>query len=385
MRIDEILKRKAEIRSLLSSGAENLDIDGLTEEVRKLNNEEAEIRKKAEKEAALRSAVSPADVEEIRKSKAKEAPAAPAEIRNTPAYINAYANYLKTGKDAECRAMLSGNAASGTVPVPSMVEDRIRHAWDNEPIMNLVPKTYVPGNLKIGFEKSASDAVAHAEGAAAPTEGENKLGVVTLVPGTIMKWITVSDEALALTGEAFLSYVLDELAAKIAKKAANDLVAKIVASPTVSSDTAPAVAQLAVAALAATTVAEAIGKLSDEVTNPVIIMNKGSYAAFKAVQYANGYAVDVFEGCTPLFNNSLPTFADAASGKCFAIVGGLAEGTQANFPNGDNVNVLIDEVTLAEKGLVKIVGKELVGTGVVAPFAFTQLCKPAAATPGAGG
>ena len=374
MRIDEILNRKAEIRSLLDSGAENLDIDGLTEEVRKLNNEEAEIRKKAEKEAALRSAVSPADAAEIRRSKEKEVPAMHNEVRNSPAYINAYANYLKTGKDAECRAMLTGNATGGTVPVPAMVEDRIRHAWDNEPIMSLVPKTYVPGNLKIGFEKSASDAAAHAEGAAAPAEGENKLGVVTMVPETIMKWITVSDEALALTGEAFLNYVLDELAQKIAKKAANDLVAKIVASPEASTDTAPAVAKLTVTKLATTTVAEAIGKLSDEVANPVIIMNKASYAPFKAVQYANGYAVDVFEGCTPLFNNSLPTFADAKGGKCFAIVGGLAEGTQANFPAGDSVNILIDEVTLAEQGLVKIVGKELLASAVVAPFAFVQLC-----------
>ena len=286
MRIDEILNRKAEIRSLLDSGAENLDIDGLTEEVRKLNDEEAEIRKKAAKEAALRSAVSPADAAEIRRSKEKEVPAMHNEVRNSPAYINAYANYLKTGKDAECRAMLTGNATGGTVPVPAMVEDRIRHAWDNEPIMGLVPKTQVPGNLKIGFEKSASDAAAHAEGAAAPAEGENKLGVVTMVPETIMKWITVSDEALALTGEAFLNYVLDGLAQKIAKKAANDLVAKIVASPEASTDTAPAVAKLTVTKLAATTVAEAIGKLSDEVANPVIIMNKASYAAFKAVQYA---------------------------------------------------------------------------------------------------
>lgn len=375
MRIDEILNRKAEIRSLLDSGAENLDIDGLTEEVRKLNNEEAEIRKKAEKEAALRSAVSPADAAEIRKNKAKETTTAPAEIRNSPAYINAYANYLKTGKDTECRAMLTGNATSGTVPVPTMVEDRIRHAWDDEPIMSRVPKTYVPGNLKIGFEKSASDAVAHAEGATAPAEGDNKLGAVTLVPGTVMKWITVSDEAMALTGEAFLNYILDELARKIAKKAANDLVAKIMASPATSSDTAPAVEKLTVAALAATTVAEAIGKLSDEAANPVIIMNKGSYAAFKAVQYANGYAVDVLEGCTPLFNNSLATFADAANGKCFAIVGDLGEGSQANFPAGDSVNIVIDEVTLAEKGMIKIVGKELLASAVVAPNAFVQICK----------
>ena len=42
------------------------------------------------------------------------------EVRNTPEYIEAYAKYIKTGKDAECRALLT-EAGGGVVPVPEFV------------------------------------------------------------------------------------------------------------------------------------------------------------------------------------------------------------------------------------------------------------------------
>ena len=58
MRIDEIESRKAEIRGILDS-SEEFDIDALTEEVRSLDAEKAEIEERAQKEAELRNAVAP--------------------------------------------------------------------------------------------------------------------------------------------------------------------------------------------------------------------------------------------------------------------------------------------------------------------------------------
>lgn len=375
MRIDEIEVRKAEIRELLENPAEDLNIAELTEEVRGLNSELEEIRKNQAMEAELRTAVAPAVVEEIKNNKKEERKMENVEIRNTQEYINAYANYMKTGKDEECRALLSANNNSGTVPVPAIVEEKIRHAWDNEDIMQRVRKTYVKGNLKVGFEKSATGAVIHTEGDNAPSEEELVLGVVTLTPASIKKWITVSDEALDLTGQAFLDYVIEELSYQIAKKAADEMVAKIVAAPATSTATAAAAASVTASTIAASTIAEALGKLSDEARNPVIIMNKATYPAFKAVQYANNYGVDVFEGLTVLFNNSLTAFSAASSNDCYAIVGDLGMGAQANFPNGAEIGIKIDDLSLAEKDLVKFVGREYVGLGVVAPFAFAKICK----------
>ena len=92
------------------------------------------------------------------------------EVRSSKEYIDAFANYIKTGKDAECRALLSTNVAGGYVPVPTYVEDRIKTAWDRAELMSQVRKTYIRGNLNVGFELSADPAYIHTEGSAANTE-----------------------------------------------------------------------------------------------------------------------------------------------------------------------------------------------------------------------
>lgn len=295
-------------------------------------------------------------------------------IRSTKEYTEAFAKYVKTGKDTEVRALLTENVSGGTVPVPEFIEARVRTAWDKEGIMALVKKTYLRGNIKVGFEISATGAVVHTEGSAAPTEETLTLGIVSMVPETIKKWITISDEVLDLGSEEFLSYIYDELTYQIAKKAADELVSAIASSPSVSSATAPGQDQLT-AAPALGTVASAVAHLSDEASNPVIIMNKLTYAEFKAAQYAANFASDPFEGLTVLFNNSLPAYTAATNSQVWMIVGDLSVGTQANFPNGYDIVFKFDDLSLAEKDLVKIVGREFVALNVVAPRAFCNVIK----------
>lgn len=295
-------------------------------------------------------------------------------IRSTKEYTEAFAKYVKTGKDTEVRALLTENVSSGTVPVPEFIEARVRTAWDKEGIMALVKKTYLRGNIKVGFEISATGAVVHTEGSAAPTEETLTLGIVSMVPETIKKWITISDEVLDLGSEEFLSYIYDELTYQIAKKAADELVSAIASSPSVSSATAPGQDQLT-AAPALGTVASAVAHLSDEASNPVIIMNKLTYAEFKAAQYAANFAADPFEGLTVLFNNSLPAYTAATASQVWMIVGDLTVGAQANFPNGYDIVFKFDDLSLAEKDLVKIVGREFVALNVVAPRAFCNVIK----------
>ena len=295
-------------------------------------------------------------------------------IRSTKEYTEAFAKYVRTGKDTEVRALLSENVSVGTVPVPEFIEARVRTAWDKEGIMALVKKTYLRGNIKVGFEISATGAVVHTEGSAAPSEETLTLGIVSMVPETIKKWITISDEVLDLGSEEFLSYIYDELTYQIAKKAADELVSAIASSPSVSSATAPGKDQLT-AAPALGTVASAVAHLSDEASNPVIIMNKLTYAEFKAAQYAANFAADPFEGLTVLFNNSLPAYTAATQSQVWMIVGDLSVGTQANFPNGYDIVFKFDDLSLAEKDLVKIVGREFVALNVVAPRAFCNVIK----------
>lgn len=374
MRIDEIETRKAEIRELINSEAE-FDVDALTEEVRQLDEEKAEIESRAAKEAELRSAVAPAVIEEIEQNdKKEERNMENIEVRNSKEYIDAFAEYVKTGDDKECRALLTENG-SGTVAVPSLVYDIVKTAWEKEGIMSRVRKSYLKGNLKVGFEISSSDAAVHTEGAAAPSEETLTLGVVTLVPASIKKWITVSDEAIDLRGEEFLRYIYEELTYRIAKKAADILVADIINAPASAASTQANVPVVTSTTISLGLIASAIANLSDQATNPVVIMNKLTYAAFKAAQYAANVPVDPFEGLDVLFNNSMASFSAASTGDTYAIVGDLGEGALANFPNGEDISIKMDELSLAEKDLVKFVGRQYVGLGVVAPAAFVKINK----------
>ena len=296
------------------------------------------------------------------------------EIRNSKEYINAFAEYLKSGEDAECRSLLTENA-SGTIPVPEMVYDIVKTAWERDGITSRVRKSYVQGNLKVGFEISSTGATVHTEGGGAVTEETLVLGVVNLVPKSIKKWISVSDEALDLRGEAFLQYIYDELTYQIAKKAADELIAAIKACGTVSTTTQVGVPVIASTTVGVGLVAQAMAQLSDEAANPVVMMNKATWGAFKAAQYAGSFDADPFEGLPVVFNNTIAAFSVATTGVPYAIVGDLEQGALMNFPNGEGIDFKVDELSQAEYDLVRIIGREFVGIGVVAPNAFVKITK----------
>ena len=125
------------------------------------------------------------------------------ELRSSPEYVNAYAEYVKSGirgksDDTEVRALLTTNAtaATGYVPVPTLVDDIVRHAWEDESVLSRVKKTGFVGNVKVAFELSADPAYVHSEGASAHTEEALTLGIVEIKPENIKKWISISDERL---------------------------------------------------------------------------------------------------------------------------------------------------------------------------------------------
>lgn len=306
--------------------------------------------------------------------KREEMKMADMEIRNSREYIDAFAEYIKTDNDAECRSLLTENG-SGTVPVPELVYDIVKTAWERDGITSRVRKAYIQGNLKVGFEISSTGATVHTEGSGAVTEETLVLGTVTIVPKSIKKWISVSDEALDMRGEAFLRYIYDELTYQIAKKAADELVAKINACGTVSTTTSVGVPVVASTTVGVGLVASAMAQLSDEAANPVVIMNKATWGNFMAAKYAGQFDADPFEGLPVVFNNTMKTFTAATTGEAYAIVGDLDHGALMTFPNGEGIDFKVDELSQAEYDLVRIIGREFVGIGVVAPNAFVRITK----------
>lgn len=369
MTMEQVEARMAEIQTVLDG--EDVDVESLNKEVDELIARKQAIVEEAAEKRSLLEKVANSKLDPIAKIDERKEDMEKIEIRNTPEYIEAYAKYIKTGDPAECRALLTENGG-GKVAVPELVYDTIKTAWDREGLMALVRKAYLKGNLKVGFEISSSEAEIHTEGQSV-NEENLVLGIIELVPQAIKKWISISDEALDMSAEPYLRYVYDELTYRIAKKAADTLVAKIIASPQTSTTTAASVGVMTSTTISVGLVAQAMGKLSDRAANPVVIMNKGTWSAFKAAQYAGNFDVDPFEGLPVVFNNSLTAFSAATTGVAYAIVGDLGEGALANFPNGDEITVKRDDFTLATSDLVRFIGREYVALGVVAPDAFVVI------------
>ena len=380
METNDLLERKAAI--LVELEAEGADLDALETEVRGIN-EELEARKaKAAQEAEIRAQVAQGEGEIIEKFEVEEKNTMTLEeLRSSKEYIDAFAEYIKTGDDTECRnkvTTINDSTPNGTatVPVPTMVYDIVKTAWEKDGIMSRVRKSYLKGNLKVGFEISGTAASVHEEGAAAISEEDLVLGIVDMTPKSLKKVVQISDEVYDLRGEAFLQYIYDEVAYRIAKKAADELVAKIKACTASATTGCPATPIVTAASIGVGTIATAMGNLSDEAADPVIIMNKLTWASFKTAQYANTAGpVDPFEGLPVVFNNTMKAYSAASTGDVYAIVGDLGHGALANYPNGEEITFKFDDMTLKKADLIEVLGRQYVALGVVANNAFVQIKK----------
>lgn len=375
--IEEIEKRLAEIDGELEKP--EADLDALKEEVRKLTEEKNELKQKAAEAEEIRKKVAEGAgdaVETHKGEKMEEKKMTFDEIRNSQAYINAYAEYIKSGDDRECRQifMTENVATNGQLPVPVLVDQIVRTAWERDEIMSRVRRTSFRGNLKVAFELSATGAVVHTEGAAAPTEETLTLGIVTMIPANIKKWIRISDEAVAMGGETFLRYIYDELTYQIIKKLAELVVADITGAPAASSATAVGVTKVTLAP-DVNTIPTAVANLSEEARDNVVIMNRLTEVQFRAAYAAGNFAVDPFAGLTRVYTSALPAYSAAAAGAVYAIVGDLG-GAQVNYPEGDGVVIKYDDLTEAQADLVKVVGRQYAAHAVTAPGRFVNIAKP---------
>lgn len=360
MDIEQVETRLAEIDGLL--GNDDADLQALETEIRSLKerkqmlNEEIEQRK-AEVNEVLTDAkeVESFEKEEVRKKMDIK------ELRNSQEYINAYAEYIK-GNEKKIRMLITENAGEtvqgNRIAVPTYVENRIWTDWDNSPILSRIRKVYVQGNYKVGYEASATGAVKHLEGTDAPAEEQLVINYIDFIAEYVKKHIKVSDKVMALTGQYFIDYLFDEFGHQIAVELEKEIVEELEASTLTAKVTH---------ALDGDAVLYGLGALSDEATNPVVIMSKATYVAIKSIRTTAGSRIeDPFEGLEVLFNSN-------ATG---VLVGDL-DGVVANFPEGMEFKYIIDEKQYAEQDLVKIVAKILVAMHLVRPNGFA-LVKPQA-------
>lgn len=374
--IEEMEARKAEL--LTAIDADGADIDAIDAEARAIKAE-IEARKAAEaKKAEIRKAVAEGVGTVVKTIEEEKKPVKTNdEIRASKEYAEAYKNYIIKNDDSECRALLSENA-SGVVPVPVIVDATVRTAWENNAILSRVNRTSFRGNFKAYFELSADGAYEHTEGTSAPTEESLTLGIVTMIPKNVKKWITISDEAVAMGGEEFLSYVYRELTYRIIKKLADLCIADVTSASTSNSSTAIGVPKVS-GAPSVTVIPEAAAYLSDEAESVVVVMNRLSEVEFLEAHAAGNFAVDPFAGLTKIYTSALPAYSTASDNAVYAIVGDL-NAIQVNYPEGDGVALKYDDLTNAEADMVKIVGRQYAAHGITRPGRLVNITKPAAAT-----
>ena len=376
--MQEIEQRRAQIREEMEK--EGADLTALEAEVRELKENEEEIRKVAQNAAETRKKIAAGLEGTVMDSQGvTTADKTLDEIRASQEYIDAYARYILTEDDEECRALLTKNApSSGQVPVPVIVDQIIRTAWNNEPVLARVRRTEFRGNVHVPFEKAADPAYVHEEGYTAQTEESLEIGIVSLIPKNIKKYIRISDELVDMGGEALLRYIYDELTHQIVKKLSALCVTDIASANTTHGSTAIGIPKVT-GAPSLTIVPEAEAQLTDEAENLVVIMNRKTSAAFVAARAAGNFAVDPYDGLVVIYSDALPAYTDASGGDVYAIVGDLF-GEQVNYPNGDGVVIKYDDMSESEKDLVKIVGRQYAAHGVTGPGRLCNIAKPAPVT-----
>lgn len=348
MTIEELEARKCAIAEEVEK--EGADLEALNEEITGINEELEERKAAAAKKAEIRSRVAQGAGNVIQKFE-EEKPKMNEEVRKNE-MLDALAEYIKGNATQEQRALLTTGATGGTVKVSNIVDDFIWTDWDKSPILSRIRKVYVKGNYTVGYEASATGAVKHTEGDMEnPAEEVLTLAYINFIEQYFKKWITVSDTVLALKGRAFLDYLMDEFGHQLAIALENAVVAEIAASSLAAKVTNPIDNTAAMAGFAA---------LSDEATNPVVIISKANYAAIMNARATTGAKIeDPFNGMEVLFNRTVTGM----------LVGDL-DGVVANFPEGEDFKFIVDETSLAEHDMVKIVGKILGDIHLVRPNGF---------------
>ena len=377
--IQEIETRKAAIlKEMEQDGA---DLEALKKEMDELRQNAEEIKTAAAKAEELRKAIAlgASGVVVVETHDAEAKPASLDEVRNSAEYINAYANYIKTGRDTECRTvLLSKNApspASGQLPVPDMLESIIKTAWERNEFLSRVRRTYFRGNLRVPFELSATGAWVHAEGTTGLTEEEITIGIVEMKPENIKKWIRISDEAIDLGGEDFLRYIYDEITYRILMELVKQLVADVTGASASNSSTAIGVPVVKIAP-GVNVIRDAVTKLTEEATDICVVLNRQTEASFNAAYAIGNFPIDPFDGLPRVYTSALPVYSTASENDTYAIVGDL-KALQVNYPVGEGVVIKWDDLSLAEDDLVKVVGRQYAGHGITAPGRLVKLTKPA--------
>lgn len=248
-RLQEIAKRKLEIRELLEDENQTVDVDVLTKEVDALETEENDITSTLEAEdkaAEVKTEEQRKLLEKINNgaqfrkidSSNKEEKKMNEERKFTVAdkeYRSAWAKTLMGMELDETEKRAIGDAVTTTATtyvaadathngvnnggllIPTSVQtDILTIIQESSPFFRDVRKLAVAGNIELPFVNSSDDAEWYAENEDTKNEGV-EFGNLKLASNELAKNIVVTWKLEAMAVESFISFITTELATKIAR------------------------------------------------------------------------------------------------------------------------------------------------------------------------
>lgn len=406
-KINQLLARKNEIAETITekrSAFESSDVDArdvILDEVGKLEEEATDIDKdvnelrelketfaKQEERMGLFKNVETEKVEE-RTNEIKS------DILSSEEYKNAWVESIKRNDVTIAQKVLRDDPILGlattndNVPVPTIWQSYVETAWYNYgKFSRLVNKSYAQGYLAIPYEASASDAVIHTEGADAPTEEEIVLGLIELKPAMIKKWISMTDELMAMTADDFMRYVADELVYRVVLKLDNGIINGALDS------NGKGIVGIVNNALTLSTTAALSFNVVNEVIADLVTFDNLTLAINPATFFKNFMGLTDLQG-RPIyqiatdnagkpqyyvngirceFTQALPAYDDASANAVWAVVGDF-RGYRLNMPEGEMVKTLFDPFTLATQDKARMIGRLFAAGNVARLKHFAQIKK----------
>ena len=396
--VDEVEAKKEEFENADTDKRDELleEVEALTEEANKIEEDVKELEEQKDKLAeqeermSLTSNLSKAKIEE-RKSDMENV-----NVLATKEYNQMYADFIRGKVDKkEMRSYLESRALATTtenVPIPEVMQGFVETAWyEYGKFSRLVSETFEPAILKIPVEVEADGANWHDELGEEPQEENITLGQIILQPKMIKKWISLTDELMAMAADDFLRYIADELVYRVVLALDEAIINRtdaqglgvigIVGNPNTEVVDAElnfnainvALANLVtfedlVIAMNPATFFNNFMGMVDEVGRPI----------FNVVQDNNNRPQYYLSGHRVEFTQALKSEADASAGEPLFIIGNFRRGYRLNYPQGRNVITLVDPYTLATQDLVRMIGRLYVAGNVVKPKHFAQVNKAGA-------
>lgn len=382
---DEIVEKRGVFETSDVETRETLltEVSELEEEAEKIDEEVKELEETRAKFAEQESRMSLIKNVETVKVEARTE-AIETDKYDTAEYRSAWVNMVR-GDDTEMRALMT---TTTNVPVPTIMQGYVETAWEEYgKFSRIVSKSYVKGYLAIPLESAADGAVWHDEGGDAPEEEEITLGQVLLQPKMIKKWISMTDELMALAADEFMRYIADELVYRVVKALDDAIINRtavdgkgvigIAGNANTISETS---------ALTFNAINSVVAQLVtfDNLTiamNPQTFFN--NYMGLTDLQNRPIYQVAtdnagkpqyMINGIPVEFTTALKAYDDASAGEVWAIVGDF-RGYRLNLPEGESVITVLDNLTLSREDKAYMLGRLLAAGNVTRLKHFGQLVK----------